>query len=377
MFTTNKMNRLLSIIWTLLLLALSSCSGYVDPDDPNNVPDGVLRIFADKTVIAADGQDEVVFKVMYGSKDVSNDSDMNLICVIGSEESSMKPGLNRFSTTVAFEYRFKARYYSGGAHYTDNEVVVRAEEVAQSVGVKNYYRKLWGMQFTAVSCTYCPRLTNSLKTIMAEIPGKIVLTAFHVMYDEKAMPDPMRLSINEDIRSIVKHRDGLPLFAFNMEKDAEGIVDQEDVIRARLNDFPAAEQASCGVAMSTDYDASTRTLTVTGKVTSNVAEQMRYHILLVEDGIEYNQAGEDNDYVHNYVVRDVISANKWGDVLNNGVALSLGVETKVTRTVKIDKAWNTQNMRVVFAALSMSGETCVCANINECKLGESVEYLYN
>ena len=377
MFITTKMNRLLSIIWTLLLLALSSCSGYVDPDDPNNVPDGVLRIFADKTVIAADGQDEVVFKVMYGSKDVSNDSDMNLICVIGSEESSMKPGLNRFSTSVAFEYRFKARYYSGGAHYTDNEVVVRAEEVAQSVGVKNYYRKLWGMQFTAVSCTYCPRLTNSLKTIMAEIPGKIVLTAFHVMFNEQDMADPMRLSINEDIRSIVKHGEGLPLFAFNMEKDEVGIVDQEDMIRTRLNDFPAAEQASCGVAISTEYDASTGSLTVTGKVTSNVAEQMRYHILLVEDGIGYTQAGEDNDYIHDYVVRDVVSANKWGDVLNNGVALSLGVETKVTRTVKIDKAWNTQNMRVVFAALSMSGETCVCANINECKLGESVEYLYN
>ena len=212
---------------------------------------------------------------------------------------------------------------------------------------------------------------------MAEMPGKIVLTAFHVMFNEQDMPDPMRLSINEDLRSIVKHGDGLPLFAFNMEKDEVGIVDQEDLIRTRLNDFPAAEQATCGVALSTEYDAASGTLTVTGRVTSNVAEQMRYHILLVEDGIEYSQLGADNDYIHNCVVRDVVSANKWGDSLNNGVALSVGVETKVTRTVKVDKAWMAENMRVVFAALSITGDSCVCSNINECSLGESVEYLYN
>ena len=369
------MKRLLTAIASVF--ALFSCSGYVDYNDPNNVPEGVLRIFADKTEIAADGKQTVTFTVKFGSKDVSTDANMNIIRVVGDDEVTMKPGLNTFTATAPAEYRFKARFYSGSAYYTDNEVTVTAKSASQSVGQKNYFRKHWGMQFTAVSCTYCPRLTRSLKTIMSEIPGKIVLTAFHVMYNEQALPDPMRLSINEDIRSIVKHGEGLPLFAFNMEKDEVGIVDQEDMIRTRLNDFPAAEQASCGVAISTDYDASTGSLTVTGKVTSNVAEQMRYHILLVEDGIGYTQAGEDNDYIHDYVVRDVVSANKWGDVLNNGVALSLGVETKVTRTVKIDKAWNTQNMRVVFAALSMSGETCVCANINECKLGESVEYLYN
>ncbi|MBE6251194.1 MAG: Omp28-related outer membrane protein [Bacteroidales bacterium] len=360
-----------------ILLTFASCSGYIDPNDPDNVPEGVLRVFADRTAIAADGLQQVTFTVKFGSKDVSKDADMNLICITGDSETSLRPGVNTFSTTVAAEYRFKARYYSGTAYYSDNEVVVKASEVAQSVGVKNYHRRLWGMQFTAVSCTYCPRLTANLKKIMQENPGRIVLTAFHVMFDESVMTDPMKLTINEDFRDMVKHGDGLPLFAFNMVKDAEGIVDQEDKIRARLSDHPADEQASCGVALSTTYDSGTRSLSITGKVTSNVPEQMRYHILLVEDGVEYAQAGEDAGYVHNAVVRDVLSDSKWGDRLNNGVKLGVGVEASVTRTVTVDRDWKPENMKVVFAALRQSGDSYICANINECDLGGSADYIYN
>jgi hypothetical protein len=43
------------------------------------VPEGVLRIFADKTEISADGNDEVTFTVMFGSEDVSNAKTLQLI----------------------------------------------------------------------------------------------------------------------------------------------------------------------------------------------------------------------------------------------------------------------------------------------------------
>ena len=63
---------------------------------------------------------------------------------------------------------------------------------------------------------------------------------------------------------------------------------------------------------------------MTGKVTSNVAEPLRYHIILVEDGVEYSQAGVEGTYVHNCVVRDVLAGNKWGDKLNSSQALEVG-----------------------------------------------------
>lgn len=359
------------------VLSLFSCSGNIDYDDPDNVPEGVLRIFADKTTIKADGQQIVTFTVRFGSKDVSTDRSMNISYYVGDDETSLKPGVNTFTTTSPADYRFKARYYSGGAHYTDNEVAVKAVSVSQGVGQKDWYRKLWGMQFTAVSCTYCPRLTASLKTVMSEDPGRIVLTAFHVYFGWGA-DDPMCLDINEEFRNIVKHGEGLPLFAFDMYRSEDGIVDELEKIRtqktAMLEDFPA----TCGVAVSAQYDAAKSEVTVTGRVTSNVAEVMRYHIILVEDGIEYAQMGaEDDTYVHNNVVRAVAAENKWGDRLNGGIALEEGVEVTVNRTIKLESGWKPENMRAVFVALSEEGDTFIANNVNECALDASSDYEYN
>lgn len=353
-----------------------SCSGYVDTEDPDNVPEGVLRIFADTDEIAADGQQTVTFTVKFGQKDVSKDVNMNIIRIVGDEEVTMKPGLNTFTTTVATEYRFKARFYSGSAYYTDNEVSVTAKSVSQSVGQKNYFRKHWGMQFTAVSCTYCPELTKSLKNVMSANPGKVVLTAFHVAFNESVLSDPMRLNINEDFRTLVKHSDGLPLFAFNMQKPSDPIVDEQNKIEAALSGYGDAS-ATCGVALSTSYDAFARTLDLTAKVTSNLSQQLRYHVILVEDCIDYTQAGVTGTYVHNNVVRDVLADNKWGDRLNQAVAVEKGVEVTVSRQLQLDKEWNAENMRVVFAVLAPEGDSFICANINECALGASVDYIYN
>ena len=357
------------------VFALLSCSGNIDYNDPDNVPEGVLRIFADRTTIKADGQQTVTFTVRFGSKDVSTDRDMNLIRIVGDDEVSFKPGGNTFSTTTPAEYRFKARYYSAGAYYSDNEVVVTVEPASEGVGQKDYYQKLWGMQFTAVSCTYCPKLTATLKNVMGAAPGRIVLTAFHVLFDETVMPDPMRLNINEDFRGVVKHGEGLPLFAFNMLKSEDGIVDEQDKIETQMQDMLKSHKATCGVAVSSEYDDSE--VVVNAKVTSNVSEELRYHILLVEDGVEYSQAGADAGYVHDNVVRAVAAGNKWGDALNSGLPVEVGVEVSVSRTLKLDRSWNPSNMRVVFAVLSPEEDTYMCNNINECALGASVDYIYN
>ena len=371
--TESRMRRLVYIL-TILVLAVS-CHGNIDPDDPSYVPEGVLRIFADRTQILADGEQQVTFTVKFGSRDVSRDPDMSITRITGDKELTLRPGTNTFSTTAPAEYRFKARYVSGGEHYSDNEVIVTAESVSQGVGHKDYYRRLWGMQFTAVSCTYCTRLVASLKNVMAANPGRIVLSAFHVRFNESVMPDPMRLEVNEEFRSELKHGEGLPLFAFNMVRNEVGIVDEQVKIEEALAGYPTS--AICGVAISTAYDGQTRSLSVEGKVTSNVAESFRYHVILVEDGLEYSQAGEEGTYIHNNVVRSVLATNKWGKALNASVALEEGVEVSVTENIRLDSSWNPENMRVIFAVLNEQGDTYVCANVNECAVGASVDYIYN
>ena len=59
--------------------ATLSCSGTLDDGSDDAVPEGVLRIFADKTSVTADGNDAVTFKVMFGSEDVSNQKTLQII----------------------------------------------------------------------------------------------------------------------------------------------------------------------------------------------------------------------------------------------------------------------------------------------------------
>ena len=358
-----------------VLACLFSCSGHIDDTDPSNVPDGVLRIFADRTSIKADGQQAVTFTVKYGSKDVSKDSNMSLIYEVDGKEISVKPGQNTFSSTVPSEYRFTARYYSDGAHYSDNEVVVKVVAAGVNVGQKYYYQKLWGMQFTAVSCTYCPMLTSALKQMMDQEPDRVVLTAFHVIFDEHVMADPMRVDANEDIRDIVSHDTGLPLFAFNMMKTEEKITSERELIDAQRNTILSEYPSTCGAAVKAELKGDE--IVITGRVTSNVSEKLRYHMFLLEDGIEYNQAGADGVYTHDNVVRAVVAGNRWGDNLNSGLPVEVGVEVSVTKTVKVNKDWNTARMWAVFAVISQEGDTFICNNISECALGSESDYMYN
>ena len=92
------------VIYIISALAcLFSCSGYVDYDDPNNVPEGILRVFADRTTLKADGTETVTFTVRFGSKDVSHDSNMNLVYSVEGNEITLKPGVNVFTTTAPAE----------------------------------------------------------------------------------------------------------------------------------------------------------------------------------------------------------------------------------------------------------------------------------
>ena len=113
-YLTTRMLRKITYLFALLVAA--ACSGTVDPDDQNpgaegnpmeEVPEGVLRIFADKTEITADGNDVVTFTVMLGKEDVSSEQTLVLIREYNGEEKRSKAS-NKFSTVTAGTYKFTA-----------------------------------------------------------------------------------------------------------------------------------------------------------------------------------------------------------------------------------------------------------------------------
>lgn len=378
---TKKMKLARYILSAISFIALSACSGTVDPDsgtetkDPmKDVPEGVLRIFADKTEISADGNDEVTFTVMFGSEDVSNAKTLQLIRNFNGDEKYMAYGANKFSTVTAGTYTFSAKYYYAGNNYTDNSVTVEAKPFFNGEE-KNYKRQYLGTLFTSTGCNSCPLAAKGLKQLQADNPGEIILAAFHA---DMVVPDPMTIAETYEFQTALGGFQGLPAFFWNMREEpytggsafSESFAEEKD-----------AYDTYSGVAVETTYDEGSSKLDVNIGITSNVPSVFRYMVILVEDDIpakgEYEQNGQNENYVHYNVVRKVLT-NVTGEKINDNLPLTVGVEVKASKSVTLSKDWNPENMRVIVAAMTSEdgGYNWTVNNVNECKVGGSVSYLY-
>ena len=263
---------------------------------------------------------------------------------------------------------------NGGGNDGDKNKVVQGEKITSL-----YQQKMVAMQFTSVGCVYCPNLASSIKSVQEKQPGKIIPVAFHLNYGDA---DPMvqpecekfyKRVVFEDSQSI-----SLPMLAMNFRKGSQKVVDQEEKILSEIAYQEEEYSASSGVAINTTYDKSSRKLEVTARFISEVTQSAKYHIILVEDGIKYEQTGaETADYTHNNVFRYISSDNLKGADLNLGAPLTPGMEYEVTKTITLKKDWNPDNMRVVAVMLTpddAAGKNFGCNNANECAVGGSVDY---
>lgn len=356
-------------VFLAFALIAASCSDPVDSQE-EVVPEGVLKIFADKTSIAADGVDCVTFRVMFGSRNVSNEKTMKLIWTTGDNEVEMKNGANVFSTTAPGTYTFKAFLYSSGDNWSENEITVTAAAVGAQ---QNFRQMVVGEQFTSVGCVNCPTLSVQIKDVQERMPGVLIPLSFHMDYN---MYDPMTIGATGLFYKAYQ-MSGLPYFNLNMRARIGG-VNREDIMGA-IEEEKELYPSTCGVAIETSYDSAARKVSVTTRITSNVAARHRYHIFLVEDGIRYAQQGANGEYTHNNVVRKMFAQDITGMNINKKQPFTPGLEVTATNVTELDASWNPENMRVIVVALtSYDGDvTWACNNVNECALGGSVGYIYN
>lgn len=369
---------MVKIFFRYLLIALAvvcACACHGTLDDSMSVPEGVLRVFADKTEITADGVEEVTFKVMFGSEDVSNAKTMQLVRTHEGDAAGSKYmayGVNKFTTSTPGTYTFKAEYYHSGKHYSDNEVEVVA--VPYFTGEEEQYlQRVLGVYFTSTGCTSCPTASKGLAALQETYPGMISVVSFHA---DMVVEDPMKIEESLTFNAALGGFQGLPRLFWNMRTGTDII---GPVFIDSYKEEIAQYKPSSGVAVDTDYDQSTRKLKVDLCIKSNIAAPYRYLVFLVEDNIGgYEQSGAKGDYLHQNVVRDVLTNSPSGDKINDGLPLQVGVEAKASESVVLNPEWNVENMRVVVAAMLSSdgGYTFVADNVNECKAGEDVSYLY-
>ncbi len=234
------------------------------------------------------------------------------------------------------------------------------------------------MQFTSVGCHNCPTLGGWVKDLKAQYPDQLVVAAFHMDYN--GMKDPMGIDATTTYMKSFGFS-GLPQFVLNNRKIVGDNNSQLNAnpnnmfneMKKELNLYPN----TCGVAIETSYNASTRQLDIQAKLKSDIdGAEYRCLVYLVEDGISYTQAGvEGTSYTHNNVVRKLVSSINYGDKIKDEIVKDK--EVVKTYTEKLDEGWNADNMRVIVSITNTldGGASFTCNNTTECKVGGSVDYL--
>ena len=346
---------------SIIAAVLASCSGHGGDE-------ASLILSADKTALQVGDGDQVTFTVKYGSEDVSSSPDMILSYTDGTDTFSLEPGARTFSTAVPGAYTFTAAYKSGGTEFISENSV----EITVAGELVSYVKKAYVMQFTSVGCSNCPTMSTNLSLLAEQYPDDFVVASYHISYDPM-YPDPMVTSIGEKYR-MEYEVSGIPRAHFDMHE--EHVTADMQSMTAALEEA-VAEEPFCGVAIESSYDETERQLSVTAKVKANRSEVCRYLIVLVEDGIEYDQLmAPVTPYYHNNVVRDVLTNNIYGERFNSGQPLVPGVEYSSTRSTDIPASWNTDNMRIMVAVQyeDSDGVTYLTDNANVCRFGESIDY---
>lgn len=218
-------------------------------------------------------------------------------------------------------------------------------------------------EHTSTMCGYCP-LGHQLMEKLQKSRDDVAVVAIH---NSGMGSDPFVTDESDEIASVFMGT-GIPSATFNRFYSADdGSVSvgvgydssyHDAVISEIINPLLAQSNTIptfASVNITPSYDESTRQLniTVSGEAVPDfktfVGDDAALTVYLLEDSIVARQLSYipyshyENDYVHNHVLRDVVSENVFGDAIN----WTDGTHYSNEYTVTLNDSWKADKMSVV------------------------------
>lgn len=212
---------------------------------------------------------------------------------------------------------------------------------------------------TSVKCTYCPYGHNVLEAL-SEIRPNIAWVAVHA---SGMGPDKFVTDESDDISNF--QCSGYPSASFNRMYIDDQNLNSYGTLAVSIGYYPEyAQQAAqqfddmldefdaempsfASVDIATKLDGNNLNIKVSGDAVEGfkqyVGDDAVVTVYLLEDGLVAPQTGASNNYVHDHVLRDVVTDNVFGDPINWTSATTYQNEFNVT----LDSEWNSDNMQVV------------------------------
>lgn len=348
-------------IWSLTVACialLGSCHGQEEDVELK------VQLVPSKTLIVADGKEEVTFKVLYGVSDVTTEAKVYLT---SHPEAGWSGGA--FSTTEAGEYKFSAIYRD----MASNEVLITASEDLANFDSR-FERHICVMDLTGTWCTFCPGGMTKLNFYIQknEWKGIVHMLALH---DNTQGDDPMGLALTSEIMSNFGNY-GYPMFVTDLRDSGsltEHIANIAPSFERSVEEFPARSDVKIATSMSESE------LSVDVTLFAEVAGDWSVCAYLVEDGIVAEQKDGSlihKDYTHNHVARTLLSKNWRGDSLGTLKAEQEGAKHYTTT---LNAEWVAENMYVMALSIDAQGyvnNVAVCPILSGEATSNSVDYKY-
>ncbi len=339
---------------------------------------GEVTLYLSKSLIEADGKDVTVFTVMQGGVDVTHRA--TIYHKVNGKWAVYKA--TEFSTDVEGSYEFSADH---------NDVSSETVWVVAATGISelpadpnptqydNFCKNVLAMQFTGVTCGYCPYVINAIENFLPmENAKNTVFAALH-SYDSK---DPM---YSDDAWKVASNMGigSYPTMMYNMEIKTDASNTTAEGISNIVDDYMAVPANSAiSASVMQDGSATDGKLKVQGAV--KIAEEGTYYlsVWLLEDSIKSRQTNYDNipiGDIHNNTVRLCNTTNPFGAQFggrSNWKAGEMGVFYHEF-DLKNAKIKNLDNCHVVvYVTRNTQGSFFVVDNVIDCKVGEVKSFEY-
>lgn len=352
------------------LLCLSGCftacsgnSDDSDPSDNNNTVEGPLTLSVNKTEIEANGEDVITFTVKDANGKVLTTPELikNVYIEDKTTGDYLERRTNVFSAIENGTHVFKAYY----EELESQELTITAKNREK---YEVFYHKIAVFKMTGTWCVACPAMTSGLHKVEEAMPGRMVKMAFHASSSSEA--DPFHLDETGALMTRFG-ASGFPTCVYDL--NTMSIERTVSGIKALLLDEIKKHPATCGIKLSSSYDATSGEIKVNASLTSSKGGEYDLAYVLVTDGLTASGGREE---VYDYTVR-AISSNYMAMSTNRKFTVEANQEHQMEEFTIIAKGLSAETSRVVVYALRKVDGTYMVDNITECPIQGSIGYIYN
>lgn len=246
------------------------------------------------------------------------------------------------SDSLRYEIVLRVSENTSGAERTASVVLVSAAgetevSVVQAAPLsvdwdREFFRTSVFLRFTATWCYNCPYMSEALHTAMDDRPDRIIPVNLHATSSEGGLGF-WKAGDYEELYGVTGYPSGVVnnLVKVSASHDVPVLAGTIDSV---ADEAIASYPARTGIRAESRIDGNT--LNVDMSVAVKEADEYRVCVYLLESGIEYAQEGASYDYVHDAVLRAVLTDDIQGDPLPSVEAqdvIEYSIEAEIPRSV--------------------------------------------